>query len=145
MVTQGIQDQYTHPHSAETKKTVKMEVQKCSHPQRESDQSMKPTSVKEPSFMNNLVFDQRKQTKELFSLWMKSMSSSKAILFLAFQIIQKMHKGPTLYTSFLFFPTNDPSQPKSVALTEDGNTQCTPKIVKNISYEALVLTHWRRM
>ena len=87
MVTQGIQDQYTHPHSAETKKTVKMEVQKCSHPQWEPDQSMKLTSVGGPSFMNNLVFDQRKQTKELFSFWMKSMSFSKAILFLAFQII----------------------------------------------------------
>ena len=32
MATQSIQDRYTHPHPAGTKKAVKMEVQKISPP-----------------------------------------------------------------------------------------------------------------
>ena len=70
---------------------------------------MKPTNIKRPSFMNNFVYDQRKQTKELLSFWMENTSSSNAILFLALQTVQKIHKGPALHTSPLFFPTEDPS------------------------------------
>ena len=77
--------------------------------------------------MNNFVFDQRKKMKELLSLWTDNTSSLNAILFLVFQTVQKIHKGPVFQTSFFFFPTKDPSQPKSVALTVVGNTYCTPK------------------
>lgn len=39
MAPQGIQDRYTHTHTAGTKKAVKMKVQKHPHPQREPNQS----------------------------------------------------------------------------------------------------------
>ena len=83
------------------------------------------SKVEGPSFMNNFVSDQRKKTKELLSHWIDVIFNT--ILFLAFQTIQKIHKGSTLQTSFLFFPTNDSSQPKSVALIVAGSTHCTPK------------------
>ena len=59
---------------------------------------------------------------------MDSTSSSNAILFLTFQTVQKIHKGSALQTSFLFFPTKDPFQPKSIILTEAGSTHCIQSI-----------------
>lgn len=44
-------------------------------PQLESKQSKKLTGVKGPSSINNLVSNQIKQIKELFSLWIKNTSS----------------------------------------------------------------------
>ena len=103
----------------------------------------KSINVEGPSFINILVSNQSKYTKEPFSLWMDSMLSLKAILFLAFQTVQKMHQGPTLQTFLRFLPTKDPFQLKRVSLTEEGNTHETPKRVKNISYKPLVFTQWR--
>ena len=60
-------------------------------PQWEPTQSMKSINVEGPSFINILVSNQSKYTKEPFSLWMDNMLSLKAILFLAFQTVQKMH------------------------------------------------------
>ena len=48
--------------------------------------------------------------------------SSKAILFLAFQMTQNKHNGPTCHTAFLFLPTKEPLHPKRVSFTEKGNT-----------------------
>ena len=92
-----------------------------------------------------LVSDQRKQTKDPFGPWMESTLSSKAILFLAFQIVQEMQKGLAFQSFLCFLPTKVPFQPKSVALTEKGSTHDTPKRVNNISHKALVFTQWRRM
>ena len=74
---------------------------------------MKSTKVEGPYFINNFIFDESKKTKRLFSLWMDNTSSSNAILFLTFQTIQKIHKGPTLQTSFLFFPQRTCPTPKA--------------------------------
>ena len=70
---------------------------------------------------------------------MNNTSSLNAILFLTFQTVQKMHKGPTLQTSLLFLSTKDTSHPKSVALTDIGSTHCTPEKVKNIPHKVLIL------
>ena len=53
---------------------------------------------------------------------MDSTQSSKAILFLAFQMTQNKHNGPTYHTAFLFLPTKEPLHPKKVSFTEEGNT-----------------------
>ena len=53
---------------------------------------------------------------------MDSAQSSKAIEFLAFQMTQNKHNGPTCYATFLFLPTKEPLHP-----TERGKTQETPK------------------
>ena len=87
---------------------------------------MKSINIEGPSFINILVSDHNKYTKEPFSLWMDSTSSSKAILFLAFQIVQKMHKGPTLQTFLCFLPTKDPFQLIRISLTKEENTHETP-------------------
>ena len=77
------------PTQMEQKQLSQRRYKKYPHPQQEPNQSIKPTNVKGPSFMNNFVSNQRKQTKELLSLWMESTSSSNAILFRAFQIVKK--------------------------------------------------------
>ena len=84
-------------------------------PHREHTQSTKSIKVEGPSFIHNLVSDQSKYTKEAFSLWMDSTLSSKAILFLAFQMTQNKHNGPTCHTTFLFLPTKEPLHPKRVS------------------------------
>ena len=112
-------------------------------PQREPTQSMKSINIKGPFSINNLVAYHNKYTKEPFSLWMDNTSSSKAILFLTFQTVQKKHKGPTLQTFLRFLPTKNPFQLKRVSLTEEGNTHKTPKREKNTSHKALVFTQWR--
>ena len=90
-------------------------------------------------FYKQIVSDQSKLRKEFFSLWKDSTSSSKAILFLVFQTVQKMQRGPALQTILCFFPTKEPVQPNRVSLT-DENTQDTPKRVKSISYNAHLFT-----
>ena len=137
--TQSAQSRNTSPLPSQNKQLSNTEEQEKPHPQLEPTQSMKPTKVKlQPSVVNNFV-NQRKKTKKLLSLWIDSTSSSNAILFLAFQIVQKIHKGSALQTSFLFFPTNGPSQSKSFALTMADSTHCTPKkrkttLIKSLSW-----------
>ena len=72
--------------------------------------------------ISNFASDQKRQTKEFFRLWIENSSLSKAILFLAFQIVQNKHKGSALQTFLFFLPTNEPCQPKSVSLTNEGST-----------------------
>ena len=141
-------DKYTHPHTTHNsnkKEATKKEVQKHPHLQWEPNKSMKLINLEGPSLTNILASEQRKQTKDPFSLWMESMLSSKAILFIVFQTVQKRHKRPTLQTFLCFLPTNEPFQPKSIALTKEGSTQDTPKRVKKTSYKTLIFTHRRSM
>ena len=86
--------------------------------------------VNGPSFVNKLASDQSELRKEVFSLWIKNTSSSKAILFLVFQTVQKMQRGPTFQTVLRFFPTKKPFQPNRVSLINNRNTHDTPKRVK---------------
>ena len=58
---------------------------------------------------------------------MDSTPSSKAILFLTFQMTQNKHNGPTCHATVLFLPTKVPLHPKRVSFTEKGKTQDTPK------------------
>ena len=58
---------------------------------------------------------------------MDSTQSSKTIVFLAFQMTQNKHNGPTCHATFLFLPTKEPLQPKRVSFTEKRKTQDTPK------------------
>ena len=58
---------------------------------------------------------------------MDSTPSSKVIEFLAFQITQNKHNGPSCHATFLFLPTKESFQPKRVSFTESGKTQKTPK------------------
>ena len=101
---------------------------------------MNSKKVDGPSFINKLVSDQSELRKEVFSLWMDNTSSSKAILFLIFQTVQKMQRGPAVETVLHFFPTKKQFQPNKVSLIEDRNTQDTTKRVKNISHNALVFS-----
>ena len=78
-------------------------------PHRELTQSIKSIKVKGPSFINNLVSDHSKYTKEAFNLWMDNTLSSKAILFLAFQMDQNKYNGPACHTALRFLPTRTPS------------------------------------
>ena len=102
-VTHSVQSGNTSFLPSWKKQLSNTEEQEKPHPQQEPTQSMKPTKVEGPSFMNNFISLQRKKTKELVSLWMDNASSSNAILFLAFQIVQKLHMGLALQTLFFFF------------------------------------------
>ena len=53
---------------------------------------------------------------------MDNTPSSKAIEFLAFQLTQNKHNGPSCHAIFLFLPTKEPLQPKKVSFTECGKT-----------------------
>ena len=68
--------------------------------------------------------------------------SSKAILFLTFQMTQNKRNGPSCHTFFLFVPTKEPLHPKRVSFTEEGNTQVTPN--KERSNIHTVFSQWRR-
>ena len=96
--------------------------------------------VNGPSFVNKLASDQSELRKEVFSLWIKNTSSSKPILFLVFQTVQKMQRGPAFQTVLRFFPTKKPFQPNRVSLINNRNTQDTSKRVKSISHNALVFS-----
>ena len=48
---------------------------------------------------------------------MDNILSSKAILFLAFQMTQNKQNGPTCHTAFLFLPTKEPLHPERVSFT----------------------------
>ena len=91
--TQSVQSRNTTPSPPLSplpnwnKQLSNTEEQEKPHPQQEPTQSMKPTKVEGPSFMNNFISLQRKKTKELVSLWMDNASSSNAILFLTFQTV----------------------------------------------------------
>ena len=129
----------------ETQQRPQTEEQHEPHPQRVPTQSIKSTKVEGPYFINSFVSNQRKYTKEFLSLWIDNSSSSKATLFLGFQTVQKRHNGLALQTPFVFFPTKDPSHPKSVAFTVAGSTHCTPKREQSNSQRILALEQWRRM
>ena len=117
---------------------------KPTHHHQRPNQSRKLKRVKGTSFIHPFAYDQRKQTKELFKLWIKSSSSSKAILFLVFQTIQNKHNGPPLHTFLRFLSTNEPCHRNRVSLTDDGNIQDTPKTAKSNSHKTLVFTQWTR-
>ena len=95
------------PHYSWNKKLSNEIYKKQPLPHEEPTQSIKSIKVKWPYFINNLVSNQSKYTKEAFSLWMDSTLSSKAILFLVFHIDQNKHKGPTFQTALRFLPTKD--------------------------------------
>ena len=99
----------------------------------ETSQSMRPAKFERPSFMHNLVSHQRKYATELSNLWMGSTSSSKAILFLAFQTFQKRHKGSTLHISYLCLPIRGPFHPFNACLIEEGK-QATSKKEEILHY-----------
>ena len=107
-------------------------------PHLEPTQSMKFINVKGPVFIDNLVFNQSEKTKEAFSLCKDSTPSSKATLFLAFQTDQNKHRRRTFHTILPFLPTQAPSQPKKVSITEEGKTQHTPNRIKNSFHTSLV-------
>ena len=86
---------------------------------------MKSINIKGPSFINILVSDHNKYTKEPFILLMASTSSSKAIMFLAFQTVQKIHKGPTLQSTFY--------------LQEEWDTACSNKTKGGLGVRRLSL------
>ena len=76
---------------------------------------MKPISVEGSSFINILVSNKKKkQTKDPFNLWMESTLSLKAILFLTFQIVKKMHRGLFSKLSCTFYPQGTHSNPKEL-------------------------------
>ena len=75
---------------------------------------------------------------------MDSTPTSKAMLFLTFQTDQNKHRGAIFHTVLRCLPTQAPSQPTRVSLTEEVNTQHTPSKVKNIFHTSLVFSQWRR-
>ena len=81
-------------------------------------QSKKLSKERGPSFTTDLVHNQILQTKEFFNLCIESSSLSKAILFLSFQIAQKIRKGAVFHTFLHFLPKLRPHQPLRVSLTE---------------------------
>ena len=87
-------------------------------PHRKPTQSIKSIKVEGPPFIHNLVFDHSKYIKEAFNLWMDNTLSSKAILFLAFQMTQNKYNDPTCHIVFLFLPTKEPLHPKKVSFAE---------------------------
>ena len=97
------------------------------------------------SFINNLVQDQKLQTKEFFILWIKSSSLSKTILFLSFQTVQKRHNGAIIQAFLRFLPTKEPCQPIKVSLIDNGRTHVTPKIANNNSHKTLAMVQWIRI
>ena len=127
-----------------SKKTVHKDIQKITPPLMGTHPINESKKVNGPSFVNKLASDQSELRKEVFSLWIKNTSSSKAILFLVFQTVQKMQRGPTFQTVLRFFPTKKPFQPNRVSLINNRNTQDTSKRVKSISHNALVFSQWRR-
>lgn len=98
-------------HQPSKAKTTKQEWLKQHRPQQDPNQLKKLRRVERTSFINNFVSDQRRETEELFRLWIESSSPSKAILFLAFHIVQNKRKRPILKTFLSFLPTNEPCQP----------------------------------
>ena len=113
------------------KPKVKTPTKNNTRPHLELNQSKKLIKVNGASAINILVKDQKLQTKEFFSLWIKSSTFSKASLFLSFQTIQKIH-NEVVFQSFLhFLPTKESCQPRTVSLTIEGKTQDTPKKTKS--------------
>ena len=70
--------------------------------------------------------------------------SSKAILFLTFQMDQNKHNGLACQTTLRFLPTKDPLHPKRVSFTEEGNTQDTPNNEKSNIHTSLIFSQWRK-
>lgn len=62
-----------------------------------------------------------------FSLWLDGSLYSNDLLFLSFQIIQKMHKRAGRQAFFLFLTTKGPCHPKKASLTKEYSTHDMPK------------------
>lgn len=112
---------------------------KITHPHLKSNQSKILIKGKGSSSINILVQNQKLQTKELFCLQIESSSLSKAILFLSFQTIQKIHKGVAFHAFLCFFPTNESCQPRRVSLTVKDKTQDMSKRAKSNCHKTLAL------
>ena len=61
------------------------------------------------------------------------------MLFLSCQIIQNKVRGAAIQAFFCLFPTKEPRQERKVSLTDLGNTQLTPKIVKRRAHSNLAI------
>ena len=107
-----IQKRYTHPLTAETKKLSKKIYKRQPLPQREPTQSTKLINVEGPSFINILVSNHNKYTKEPSSLGMDSTSSSKQFYFLPSKLSKKCIKDLLSKLSCSFYPQKTHSNSK---------------------------------
>ena len=114
------------------------------NPQLQSTQSMKPIKVESSSTIDNLVFDHKRETKELLSSCIENSSSLKAMLFLALHIVQNKQKGLACQTFFHLLLTLTPFQLKRVSLRERGFTQVVLKRENSCSHKDLVMLQWMR-
>ena len=107
-------------------------------PQQEPSQSTKSTTEEGPKFKNNLAQSQRLQRKACLSPWMDCSSTSKALLFLFFQMVQNKHRGAASHTVFHLLPTKESCHPKSVSPTKEESTQGTPNRESKRFYNTLI-------
>ena len=76
--------------------------------------------------------------------WSFLSTSSKALLFLSFQIVHIRQRGTVFHAFSLFLPTKDPYHPTRFLFTEECITHCTPKREKVRYHNILAFSQNRR-
>ena len=96
--------------------------------------------------INSLDQENKLHKNRTFSLWSKSSTFSKDLLYCSFQIIQKKrHKSTGSQTFFCFLLTKESCQPNRVSLTEECITQEIPKRENKSCHNILALLQCRRI
>ena len=92
-----------------------------------ASQSTKSIKEKVCSFIYTLAqFTKVYKKMDLIS-WSFLSISSKALLFLSFQMVHIRQRGAALQAFSLFLPTKEPCQPRRFFFIEECITHCTPK------------------
>ena len=101
---------------------------KYSLPHLSPNQSKKSTIFVYPLPIYTLIHIERLLRKIFFSLSLDTSPQSKSLLFLSFQIVQKMQEGAALQVLIHLLSTKALCHPRRVSLTDSDKTHQTPKI-----------------
>ena len=125
-------------------KEVKKQKDKQADPYLVASQSTKSIKERVCSSIYTLAQFTKMYTKMDLISWSFLSISSKALLFLSFQMVHIRQRGAALQAFSLFLPTKDPCHPRSFLFIEECITPCTPKREKIKSHNILAFSQNKR-
>ena len=103
---------------------------------------MKSTIFIYPPLIYTLTYIEKLLRKIFFILWTSNSSLSKNLLFLSFQIVQKIQRAAL--QDLIHLSTKESYHPRRVSLIDSNKTHRTPKMENTGCHKILALFEWRK-
>lgn len=129
------------PYTRRIKQKQKRGYKKVLLPHPQPNQSMKSTKCEYPPSIYTLSQTKKLLRKIFFSRWSNNSSQSKYLLFLSFQIVQKI-QGAALQALIRLLSAKEPCHLGRVSLTNSDITHRIPKMENTSCHKSLALFQW---